>query len=518
VDKCRLLKNIIEKQPNPHMKTRNTAWYIPFFAVLLALSCDNDPMDDEGTFGKITAQFIKSAEEIAEDGTETVVTVKLNKPVDRDEVLTLKVGDLFTQNLNSNPVAVDGIISVTIHKGQTAGQVKLTPIDNAEKDGHRIVDLKLHNLSSAFILGTINTVRVTINDDESEPVTESVANFISQDVTLEETNTTGVQYQVHFSKPVGVDSEVRIMLTSDKGVYNSDYTTQPAAENNTIILPVAAGTSVVAFLIRPLNNNYITGELSIDLAISETTGSIRKGENLQQQLKIKDDELAGKPRGYEVTAGTSVVKKFFEYDALGRVARVNWQNYTPYLTQGTDTYYYDDNGQLVRINKSPGREVLYRWENGRIVKSEDIRDGIMLAYTEFDYDEHDRVAGAVSYYPEGNGTFSKGMYTVYLYFTDGNLYKSLTYQDNADPEGDPYLVSTKTYDNYLDVANPFDISEVLPTVRTQQKLASVYRLEESGSGVDLAYNLTYEFREDGRPTKRIATAPGDVQTAVYHYY
>ena len=50
----------------------------------------------------------------------------------------------------------------------------------------------------------------------------------------------------------------------------------------------------------------------------------------------------------------------------------------------------------------------------------------------------------------------------------------------------------------------------------QKTLATTYRVEDSTG--DLLYHMTYEFREDGQPEKRIASSGTDVQTAVYHYY
>ena len=117
--------------------------------------------------------------------------------------------------------------------------------------------------------------------------------------------------------------------------------------------------------------------------------------------------------------------------------------------------------------------------------------------------------------PPAAPLFLKGLFTIYLYFSDGNLYKSLTYQESGDPE-EPHLISTKTYDNYIDVENLFPMTEVLPGVRMQTKLATSYRLEEGET--DMTYEMWYEFRPDGLPAKRIATTAGETQTAVYHYY
>jgi hypothetical protein len=134
---------------------------------------------------------------------------------------------------------------------------------------------------------------------------------------------------------------------------------------------------------------------------------------------------------------------------------------------------------------------------------------------EYAYDDAGNVGGVVSYYLQENGAFEKGMFTIYLYHLDGNLYKSLTYQDGNNPE-EPVLLRTMTYENYLEKSNPFPMTEILPGVNPQPNLAGSYRVEEIET--DLSYQLVYEYRPDGLPGKRIATAANDTQTAVYHYY
>jgi len=103
----------------------------------------------------------------------------------------------------------------------------------------------------------------------------------------------------------------------------------------------------------------------------------------------------------------------------------------------------------------------------------------------------------------------------YLYFTDGNLYKQLSYAPSVNGE-EPVLLSTRTYEGYIDSANPFPMVEILPTVNTQAKLPSSFRVEENG--VDLIYNLSYEFGNDGLVKKRTASSAQATEVAVYSYY
>ena len=497
------------------MKNSIQHWLAIALIATIAISCADDPLREHVNKQRVVLEFETTSTTVPENSTFALVTVKFNKPLASDGILKVRVDDKFNNHLTADPSVEDNNISVAVRRGERTATFKVKPINNERRDGSRTTSIRIHSLTGLFVLGTKNVLAITILDDESALPTESLANFVQQTVTLDETNTSGVEYQVHFSEAVSVDSEVKLTLTSERGTYGRDYISVPAAESDTITLQVGAGLRVISFTLRPVNNDRITGELKVQLVIARTSGSIRKGNKLQETLTIKDDELAGKPRGYEVTAGSTVLKRFLEYDEQGRVSKVHIETYNPYHTATTQSYVYDANNNLVKIERSPGREILYHWQNGRITRSESFQSGVLREYHEYGYDDAGNLGAVKSFYKQPDGSFADGGTTIYLYFTDGNLYKSLSYIDSGDPEN-PTLISTRTYDNYIAAENPFPMTEVLPNIKMQRDLPTTYRVEESG--YELVYHMSYEFRPDGLPEKRIATSANDTQTAVYHYY
>jgi hypothetical protein len=164
-----------------------------------------------------------------------------------------------------------------------------------------------------------------------------------------------------------------------------------------------------------------------------------------------------------------------------------------------------------------GRDIIYRWNNNRIERADVYQDDVLIQYANYAYDEQGNVAGVEPFYKQQDGIFKRGLFSIYLYFTDGNIYKALTYNDSPNSD-EPVLITTRTYDQYTDVSAPISMVEILPNVKSQKHLAGSYRMENHSINSDMLYSITYEFRPDGKPSKRIASAPGDTQTVVYHYY
>lgn len=240
------------------------------------------------------------------------------------------------------------------------------------------------------------------------------------------------------------------------------------------------------------------------------------GKGMPHSGDLGDNRATPKPKSYVTHGGGWSSKKTYEYDETGRINKVHWVTETPFLRQGTDTYYYDASGQVERINRYSGRDDYYYYENGRIIRSETIQDGVLKSYSEYDYDPAGNVGAQALYHRNPyTGEMAQSYIFIYLYFNDGNIYKQLTYLPASGAE-EPELHSTRTYDNYTDTLNPFPMIEILPNAVAQKHLPGTFRIEENG--VDLQYRLSYEFDENGVLVKRVTTGPGGTEATVYEYY
>lgn len=220
-------------------------------------------------------------------------------------------------------------------------------------------------------------------------------------------------------------------------------------------------------------------------------------------------------RSYETGAGQWRSYSRYEYLPDGRVSAISWKTYTPYERTGSYRYEYDGTS-LKRIVTDYGDEQVFVWKDGRVERSENYRGGVLKDYTLYGYDEAGNVGAKEIHYRQPSGEYVVGFRFVYLYFTDGNLYKKLTYTPATNPADEDVLLTTETYDGYSDAPNPFPMVTILPDRSVQKNLPSSYRFE--GHGSDLHYSLSYTFRDDGYPLSRTVTGVGAAETTVYKYY
>ena len=200
------------------MKNSNQHWLAITLIATMAMSCADDPLIEHVNKQRVVLEFETTSTTVPENATFAWVTVKFNKPLTSDAILKLRVDDKFNNNLTAEPSVEDNNIFVAVRRGDRTAAFKVKPINNERRDGARTTSIRIHSLTGLFVLGTKNVLVITIPDDESSLPTESLANFVQQTVTLEEANTTGVEYQVHFSEAVSVDSEIKLTVTSERGI------------------------------------------------------------------------------------------------------------------------------------------------------------------------------------------------------------------------------------------------------------------------------------------------------------
>lgn len=476
-------------------------------------SCEEDD-EKKITLLPNTIYFSNTTVFLPENASTQEVRFQLIDAADVHGLIILEVDTNFSNIFTTIPAVINNTITLKIEKGVEIINLALTPIDNDLVEAEKTSSISIKQVSAPFIIGENRTLNLTRTDDDIQKT--SSINFTGDAVTLDELSETGVEFVIQLSQPAAISSEIKIDIESLDALYDQDFVTQPALnENQELIVFVSAGASEVSFKLIPKKNLKITGELAIQFTIAETTGLLVKGTHLSKGATIKDAELKNLPKGYTITNGTDTHKKTYVYDVLGRISKVHSESYTPFKQESTDTYFYNAQGQLDKKNLYLGTDIVYIWSKGKVVKTEKITSGIVKEYSIFEYNELGKISGTVTYHRQSNGEYLKGMSLVCLYFNNGNIYKTLLYQDSNNPN-EPILLSTKTYEQYSTEDNLFPMVEILPTVKLQHNLPGSYTVSENGT--DLQYMLRYEFNENGFPTKRIAESSAGSQTALYYYY
>lgn len=444
------------------------------------------------------------------DGSQDIA-IELSKPAKEAGTLSVVLESDVLDDFNISPAPQDGIITLQVAQGSSGVFIKVAPIDNDKLDGTKVLSFALSDATKGLQVGAANRLESTWTDDESP----SIVSFALERGSVMESSSTGGVVTLQLSHAALGDGSIEIDFSGSQGSYGVDFTTIPEAVNNIIVVPVQAGSAVLSFTIDPLNDALYNAERKIYFKINSVSSSVLElGARSSYEFTISDDELGGRAKAYVTNVGNGWSNKRQIYYALdGSVERVAWESKTPGQTGGEYRYVYNQSGAIEKVIVNAVTYIKYIRENGRIVKAEEYDNDELDRYTLYGYDQAGNIGEVAIHDRQSDGGFAFSLDFVYLYHIDGNLYKKLVY--NPAGGGEPVLITTDTYEHYVDGVNPFPI-EIIHGQPIQNKLPSSYRHETEDKVLN--YSFTYQFLEGGRPLSRTASGSGAVETTSYEYY
>ncbi|MBV6643555.1 MAG: hypothetical protein KI791_22740 [Cyclobacteriaceae bacterium] len=464
--------------------------------------------DEDGQLSPVVAQF-QGDVSIAENSGANKIALVFNKAAVQNGQALIEVSSDFEEAFYLDTEVVDGKITLEIEEGDTAAFIVVTPVDDMKLEDSKTLTLSINELSEGFLMGQVKDIEITILDDEA-PARISFSEGL---VEIKENSTGG--RVILLTMPTPAPAPGKVTIEFDQSIENlvaSDLTfTDGIAE-----IDIPFGARQVTFFVGGVDNTLLQGHKSVGLTITKVEGALQIGDLNTMNLKVLDDELIGKPKSYETAGGGWFYSKVYEYDEKGRVEKIHWEQRTPGTSRGTQTITYDEQGNLLRITDYENSYEVFTYENGRIVKSENIKNDVVKSYNLYDYDEAGNLGGMASFYLQPNGVYLKSLVFIYLNYSDGNIYKKLVYSvGEANGEEELTLISTETFRSYHNKANPFPAFNVIPTIVSQSKLPGGYLFEDSEKIYH--YDFTYVFNLDGMPTSRRVTGSSNEVTYYYYY-
>lgn len=311
---------------------------------------------------------------------------------------------------------------------------------------------------------------------------------------------------LEFDSPSQIEGTISLLV----GPENLDGIDIPDISNSgKIDISIVKGATSAKLIVEIVDNEKVNDQRVITINIEEVSEGFEIGLKKTLTLELIDDEMYGKLKSFSSTYGITSSNRSIEYDEFGRIHKVNWENRGIHVQSGTDTYSYE-NGQLSSIHFSDVLHEKFFWENGKIAKSERFQSGVKQSYFIYSYDGAGNIGEEATFSLQSDGSYLMSVVFVYLYFTDGNLNKILTYV--PEEEGFKWI-STRTYDDYINKpnSNPY---EVVPTISAQNKLPGFYKIETETSSVQNTYN--YDFDEAGMLVKRSIIETGEIAEYQHH--
>ncbi len=204
----------------------------------------------------------------------------------------------------------------------------------------------VRSLLLVAFLGTFNAC-----SDDEPPLPDNLAAFEATEKGFEGEET---EIKISLTRAVDAATPVSVTLTPTQLIYDTEFTTTPAAANNTITLSVPAGQSSVSFKVNKKPGVLLDGDESITFKIASVGTPVLVGTNSALKLSFKAIISEGTSIQLNGIAGSEAGSSAANSVFLDLSANAQ----TPVLRNSWDLGFYNGSDFRVTINGTNGASAL----------------------------------------------------------------------------------------------------------------------------------------------------------------
>lgn len=204
----------------------------------------------------------------------------------------------------------------------------------------------VRSLLLVAFLGTFNAC-----SDDEPPLPDNLAAFEATEKGFEGEET---EIKIVLTRAVDAATPVSVTFTPTQLTYDTEFTTTPAAANNTIALSIPAGQSSVSFKVNRKSGVLLDGDESIAFKIASVGTPVLVGTNSGLKLSFKAIISDGTSIQLNGIAGSEPGSSAANSVFLDLSANVQ----TPVLRNSWDLGFYNGTDFRVTINGTNGASAL----------------------------------------------------------------------------------------------------------------------------------------------------------------
>lgn len=136
-----------------------------------------------------------------------------------------------------------------------------------------------------LLFGIVAAMMVASCSKNDPPLPDNTVNFQSSSLGFDD-GETSKDVTVTLDRAYSSDITVSIQLTDSLVTYGTEYTTEPAANNNVISLTIPANATTASFKVKKADGIFLTGQEKIKFAIQSATTPVLTGKSSTLSLSF----------------------------------------------------------------------------------------------------------------------------------------------------------------------------------------------------------------------------------------
>gem|GEM_PF-7057115 len=278
------------KKLRPRHKA-NVIFSLLFIITATLFSCSKEISEQVPPSGRVNSvQFAADEVSVAENETHKAIILKLSTPTAKAETISLTITSAsaeYGKDYTTEPAAQNGRVTLTVESGKSESSLLIKPINNNVVNSARKLHLQIATEGSTVKPEGKTAMKISLTDDD---VTHAAVSFATTSAAIPESHTTGHVIELSISPAAALAGSVDLNLTTTNATYGQHFTTEPAAVNGRLQLPVTQGANTVSFRIKPINDAIVNDPRLVRLSVGQLSAGLQAGQQTNFLLTINNDD------------------------------------------------------------------------------------------------------------------------------------------------------------------------------------------------------------------------------------
>lgn len=271
-----------------------------------------------GSIGEIQIGFLLNSLSLIEGGNPQQIEVSINPPLNLPKIITLQFAlenGINGNDISTNPNHSNGIIELELPANVSVYNFSMSAGADDGIEGNESGILRITNVADGLMISEDSLINFEIIEDPS-------ISFVSfSGINNEEFGIEGQAYEFNLSfTPVTAENALlTISFLSSNGFNENDFTTNPPAFTNGILIEVPAGTSTLPISFQSLDDLIVEPSEAVQMFVTELSNNLQLGLTPVVNFTFADNDI---PLSYQslninevmVNNTVSISDEFSEYD------------------------------------------------------------------------------------------------------------------------------------------------------------------------------------------------------------
>jgi hypothetical protein len=271
-----------------------------------------------GSIGNVAIGFLIESLELIEGGHPQQIEISINPPLNLPKNISLQFAlgngiepnDLFT-----TPNHVDGVIQLELPANVSVYSFSISAGADDGSEGNESGILRITDADAGIVITADSLINFGITEDISTSFV-SFSNISSEVSTLEGES---IDFNITFSPITAENASITVAFQSSNGFNENDFTTNPPAFTNGIVINVPAGTSTLPVSFLSVDDFEVEPTEIVQMLLTGLSSNLQAGVNTAISITVADNDV---PLTYQnlninevmVNNTVSISDEFSEYD------------------------------------------------------------------------------------------------------------------------------------------------------------------------------------------------------------